>query len=270
MTLRNAIGIVCAFIFAQGPLTLPLCAAQNIKSVNGVTLATLKSANGVAKANVKSIGGVDNTSGGGGGITYLTSVAQGSTNGLGFTTASINTTGASLIVAVICDYVAETATVLTDSQSQTWTILTTSTGVVTRCRIAYTIPSSTSAMHTFTLTQAGSYPSICVACFSGTHATTPFDVQNGATGSGTSIQTGSVTPTTDGQLLIAGITGSIAGAVAINSSFVDLLEVTNSGGAHLSCSLAYYIQPTAAAINPTWSWSGSDQVATRIASFKTP
>lgn len=204
-----------------------------------------------------------------GGIELLSSIGQASTNGLGFTTASIDTTGASLIVSVISDYVGETASVLTDSEGNTWTVSTATTASNTRCRIAYCVPSSTSASHTFTLSgPAGMYPSLCVAAFSGTHAT-PLDQANGTGTTGaTSAQPGSVTPSEDGELIITGTSHEVVGALSVNGGFTINDQEPSGGGTNIGVSMAYYVQPTAGAINPTWSWTGSNNAAARIATFK--
>lgn len=47
---------------------LPLFAAENIKSVNGVAKANIKAVGPVAEANIKAVGPVDNTAAGGGAV----------------------------------------------------------------------------------------------------------------------------------------------------------------------------------------------------------
>jgi hypothetical protein len=86
-------------------------------------------------------------------------------------------------------------------------------------------------------------------------------VQNGATTAGaTSLQTGSVTPSVGGSLLISGsmIGNSISGFTA---------TVTAVGGTYPGA-IAYLKQGTAAAINPAWSFGGSSEGGAVIASFK--
>jgi hypothetical protein len=57
--------------------------------------------------------------------------------------------------------------------------------------------------------------------------------------------------------------------VAINSGFTIVEEIPLVGGQHFGLRMAYLIQATAAAVNPTWSWtSGAATVSASIASFK--
>jgi hypothetical protein len=99
----------------------------------------------------------------------------------------------------------------------------------------------------------------------------PFDKQNGSQNSvNTSRQPGSVTPSEGGELIITGIAGELNthGAFSINSGFTishqkDFENPHNTPGA-----MAYLIQGAAAAVNPTWSWTGSKNGASTIATFK--
>lgn len=54
--------------------------AENVKTVNGLAIASVKTFDGLAEASCKTIMGVDNTSGGGGSWTYSIAVAGTDTN----------------------------------------------------------------------------------------------------------------------------------------------------------------------------------------------
>src|SRR5574341_1375736 len=119
----------------------------------------------------------------------------------GATTDAIDTTGANLlIIGMVCD--AAYATTPTDSKSNTWTEATSyvSAGVV-RVRLWYCIPTSVGTLHTFSA--AGSLIGHILAAAFGGVRQPGFDQQNGANGTGTTLQPGSITPTADGALLWA-------------------------------------------------------------------
>jgi len=197
--------------------------------------------------------------------------AAGSTDGNGVTTGAINTTGADLLVAVISDYSAGGGVSFSDSKGNTWALLTQyNDGVAARVQIAYVKSPSVGSGHTFTATNAFTFPSVCVAAFSGSDLSAPFDQQNGASNSSTtSQQPGSVTPSANNELLIAGVSfnGAFSG-LSVNSSFTSLDSAAYAGGACLGSALGYKIQTSAGAENPTWSWTGTAGAAADIATFK--
>lgn len=189
-----------------------------------------------------------------------------STDNNGFTTSSINTSGADLLVAVVSD--AADGSTLSDSKSNTWTKLTPHT-FGTNCVIYYAKNATVGSGHTFTLGGTATTPTLSVSAWSGSDTSAPFDQQNGAVAAGaTSLQTGSVTPTTGNQLIIAGLTGDANVTRAIDSGFTILDQVGHSGFGFSAAAHAYLIQGTAAAVNPTWSWTGSENTEAAIATFK--
>jgi hypothetical protein len=119
--------------------------------------------------------------------------------------------------------------------------------------------------------------SVIAACayflaFSGIDTTQNADQENGATaGSGTTISTGSVTPSTNGQLLIAGLGNDspFAGDASINGGFSVIDQDALVGGTNYGGACAYLIQGAAAAANPAWTWGNSTGLsAATIATFK--
>ena len=124
--------------------------------------------------------------------------------------------------------------------------------------------------HTFTYSGTSIYTAMCVQAFSGLASSTPFDVQNGAATTGaTSLQTGSITPTANGELLVTYIApfNSVSVSPTIDSGFT-VTDFIAGGGGNWAAAMAYFVQPTAAAINPTWSYTPSASASTEIASFK--
>lgn len=194
-------------------------------------------------------------------------VAAGSVNTNDITTAAIDTSGSDILIAVTSYYATGTDSV-TDSKGNTWVKLNDYTnGAFNRVTISYVKSATVGTNHTFTSSGAnGSFPAIAVAAFSGSNTSAPFDQQNGSTSSDTP---GSITPTTDNQLIISGIsTLSGAGsAPTIDSGFTVTDSHGNAASAYAGYGLAYKIQTTAAAVNPTWT-DGDVFRATNIASFK--
>jgi hypothetical protein len=177
----------------------------------------------------------------------------------GGTTASINTTGANFLAACVTNL--ETVpTTLSDSASNTWTLVRTDNpGSQVENSLYYVYNPSTSATHTFTLAGTGSKSGVSVLGFSGM-ASNPLDQQNGANSSGnnTSFGPGSITPTTNNEVVIPCIGNYIApsGTTVTLSSFSGLQQYAYSG-THYAGASAYQIQTAAAAANPSFSLTGT-------------
>lgn len=182
----------------------------------------------------------------------------------GAASSAIDTTGATLLVAVCSGFIGSTPN-LTDSKSNTWTGLTIRGGG-SLVKIYYVANPTVGTNHTFD--PSGTNPSCTVAAFSGVVTTSPFDQENGNTGSGGSVSTGSVTPSEDNELVIAGVTFYPAGVVSINGGFTITDQVNYVLGAEMGSGLAYLIQTSVAAANPAWSHSGFTDAAVAIATFK--
>lgn len=182
------------------------------------------------------------------------------------TSGAIDTTGANLIVVHVVSYSAGSAT-LSDSKGNTWTKLTDRlAGGGIRGTLFYVFNPTVGSGHTFT--GGNSYPVVSVAAFSGADAA-PFDVENGATGSGATLQPGSVTPSTANNIVVCGVSdGSTTGTPAIDSGFTE--PNAEADGAAFSGTIGYLIQTAATAQNPTWSGltAGGYGVAATIAVFK--
>ncbi len=198
------------------------------------------------------------------------------------TTGAIDTSGANF---VICFYSFDaslgTPPAMSDNKSNgAGTNLTRNTGTISRsnCRFTYYTNPTVGAGHTFTATASASITgTLAVAAFSGVKVTTPADQQAAAghAGSGsTTIQTGSVTPVEDNELLVAGwaiddptnTTWTINGGYSI-TDIQDVITGATYGGV-----LAYLVQGALAATNPTFTRSNAISSAREdtasIASFK--
>jgi hypothetical protein len=191
---------------------------------------------------------------------------QGNSGGSG-TSPAIDTTGASLLVAYVADFTGSAASTFADSQGNTWTALTARplTGNM-RSQMYYCAAPTTSASHTFSATGTNSFAAIAIAAYSGT-ATSPYDQETGATTlTGTSLATGSVTPSENNELVIYGC-GYASSALSVSvGTMLDTAAII--GGTSYGIGLAYEIQTTATARSPSWSWSSSNSCSTTIATFK--
>jgi hypothetical protein len=188
----------------------------------------------------------------------------------GGTTAAINTTGADLIVLILASVSGGGSASISDSKSNTWTPRTDqghgSNGGGSR--IYDCVPTSVGSGHTFTASAAFMYGGIFVLSFSGAHAS-PFDQQNTNTGTGTTIQPGSVTPSEGNELIVFGA-GALENGIDISSVNTGTLGSHAAGvtAASYGGGIAYLIQTSASAVNPTITLSGSSGVTANIATYK--
>jgi hypothetical protein len=122
--------------------------------------------------------------------------------------------------------------------------------------------------HTFTISGTSNFPSMQISAWSGS-AATPFDVENGAgvTFANTN-QTGNVTPSTDNQLIVAGLTYDTNETPTINLGFTILDTDTTIAFGAQAAQIVYLIETTATAKNPTFSWPSNSRSASSIATFK--
>jgi hypothetical protein len=187
----------------------------------------------------------------------------------GGTTAGVNTTGADLLVAVISYYNGAGASpVPTDSNANTWTqIGTTQAGSNTSVKMFYVASPTVGTGHTFSSTSSGasSFSSMEIGAWSGS-AASPLDQTSQAAAK----QAGSVTPTQDNELLVAGICcEDLSSVTAIDLSFTISDSNAYVSGTNESGAMAYLVETTAAAKNPTWTAGGNaGGTATIIATFK--
>jgi hypothetical protein len=191
----------------------------------------------------------------------------------GGATDAIDTTGATLLVLVIS---AINAVALggtpTDSKGNTWTARTVySSGGNGAVRVWYAENPVVGSGHTFTYTRASSFPVIMAIAVSGAALASVYDVENGAGQvGGTTLQPGSVTPSAANALLVAG-TGidGVGRTATINASFTGLIGIAGDGATRMGGYAAHLIQGAAAAVNPTWTYSGAvSRVAANITVFK--
>jgi hypothetical protein len=196
------------------------------------------------------------------------------------TTGSINTTGANLLVVAVTQYRSGIDIGnLSDSKGNTWIGLTAQTASTELyVRLYYCASPSVGSAHTFSYSNgAGNtiYGGIAVQAWNGANAS-PFVAENGdghlAGGHG-SIQPGAVTPAQNHSLIITVCGPKIFAAPDITIDGGYIVSDGNAGddvgnGIAEPIYMAYLLQATAAATNPTWSWTGATAAGAVIAVFK--
>jgi len=193
------------------------------------------------------------------------------------TTTGIDTSGATLIIVTISTFRGAGAPIApTDNKGNSPYAATVEAEAGGGPTISswYFFNPTVGTGHTFTYTQTTSFPSIIVTAFSGA-ASSPYDQHNtnsSSTLSGTvTMQPGSVTPSTNGQLILTAINAFIASSSpTIDSGFSTPIFVKSIvPGNTYSTAVSYLIQNTAAAVNPTWTFTpGGANAATIITTYK--
>lgn len=209
--------------------------------------------------------------------TLISHTAAASTDDVSVTTPGIDTTGANLIVLATGED-DSSIPVASDSKANIWTKLTTyggGTGFVPRVTLWYCFNPNVGPGHTFS-NNAGpaSYPAISVAAFSGA-GTAPFDLQNGFTSSNTgvnTIQPGSITPASAGELVMTGFSFGTtpSGTTPLIDGGFAVTDWADDSAHSYGVALAYLIQSTPVAANPTWTHGSVTPVvaSASIAAFK--
>jgi hypothetical protein len=176
---------------------------------------------------------------------------------------SVDTTGANFLVACVSGLTADRG--ISDSKENAWIELTPQTGEFSASAALYYVANATvGSGHTFTA--VGSTTGIVVVAFSGVKVTSPFDQENGVTEGASPRSTGSVTPSENDELVVAG-SGGVGNTYSIDSGFTLDEFITVAGGTNFGVAIAHKIQTTAAAVNPAWSTVSGD-INAFIATFK--
>lgn len=193
-------------------------------------------------------------------IALVAHTAAGSAGGNTVTTSGITTSGANLLIVMVSEGASENPVTagLSDSNSNTWTALTSQNTSSTSGALFYCLNPTVGAGHTFTFTHSSFFPGIAVLAFSGVN-TAGTDGQSGATGDGlhASLQPGSITPSAANDLFVTGLGYGASRTMAIDSSFTitDQIDFLASGG-NEGIAAAYKIKSSdSTAENPTWSWT---------------
>jgi hypothetical protein len=187
------------------------------------------------------------------------------------TSAGITTTGANLLVAALAW---TTATIgepaVSDSNSNVWFPIAFTTAQQTSSIGLYAAFNPTvGASHTFTIT--GSTTSGCFAAFSGCATRFATNINTRATtGGATSLAPGSLTPPVDNCLIVSALSNRVNTTYSVSGSLSITDQINFTSGVQVGVALAYLIQTSAAASNPSWSWSGSGVAGAIQCYFQTP
>lgn len=201
---------------------------------------------------------------------FIVAAGAGSSNADSATTSGVDTSTATLIKMVLAVYSTATPTTahISDSKSNTWTSQGSNVNGNIRISNFYVLNPVVGAGHTFTISLSGSYPSIAIMAFKGNHSS-PYDQGAATGGTGTSRQAGSLTPPEDNCLFL-GYLGREGGSnpPSIDQSFVIPVNISYLTSFHFGLAVAYLIQTTAAARNPTWSWTTSTGNVARLDTWR--
>lgn len=193
----------------------------------------------------------------------------------GLTTAGIDTSSANFLVAAVAYLTGIGTPTLSDSNTNTWHPLTENALAGVAIDVYYAYNAIVGAAHTFTVTGANTFASVCIGAFGGIKsASDPFDKQDSA-GGGAGLSTAQVTtgftPTNNNSLVIGALAGSAnAFPTSIDGGFIIPQKVHGDGTNYLSCGLAYLVQTTKTFAQPVWTLTGVSSVAVEQSNFDTP
>lgn len=181
----------------------------------------------------------------------------------GGTTSGIDTTGSAFIALALSYYDATSGAIaagsITDSKGNTYTAATNYTSSNHAVRIFYCLSPIVGAGHTFTASVTATYSVLSALAFSVSPAPS-FEAVSGAAGA----IPGSLTPSVDNSLVIsAGVGLGSAGALTADGDFTTH-STAGVDGVNVAGGIAYLIQTTAAAANPTWSETSTSTSAVFI------
>ncbi|MES2213724.1 MAG: fibronectin type III domain-containing protein, partial [Patescibacteria group bacterium] len=210
-------------------------------------------------------------------VTVPTLLAHSKCGGSTCVAGAMNTTGATLLIAVVSEYaISPTAVAPIDTYGNTWRALTPKNAEINgNAVIYYSYDKAGGSLVTgasdVIRINGGSLAAMEVMAFSGTvTGSNPLDVQNGtacATCANPHL-TGSVTPTQDNALIVSGFgANNTLNPPLVNSGFT--LTDSVPYGSTIGGGAAYLVQTTAAAVNPAWQFQGgSTNGGYVIAAFK--
>lgn len=180
--------------------------------------------------------------------------------------AGINTTGASLLVA-ICSHDLTSNGAPTDSKTNTWTALTLRTASFSgQAQSWYVVNPVVGSGHTFACSN-GPVSGSAYAAFSGADTVTPFDAETGANSQASVAHAGALTPANANSLVVVMTGGGTFVTQSVDGGFTITDAVDLVGGTTYSFGIAYLVQTSAASANPGWTDSGTD-VGIELAAFK--
>lgn len=199
--------------------------------------------------------------------------AGGDGNSVNTTPTPISTIGANLFI-VVATVLTTQSTTPTDTFANTYTFVTSkndASGPTMTTNVYQCFNGTTGAAHAWAYGTTVGFPALSVFAFSGA-TTGAADVSDGKNGSlVTSLQAGAtgITPNFPNEILVAclGFYGT-ASAIAIDSSYLGLTQSNYAASVSFGVAAAYIQQGAVAFSNPTFSWTGTNNCAAVIASFR--
>lgn len=179
----------------------------------------------------------------------------------GDATVTIDTTGANLLLVVIGWYTFASRTFTDGNSNAGWTTLTGYGTNLPKIEIRYVLdPATVGASHAFSI-DTGDSGSIAAYAFSGVGAYESVTGRDG--GTATSHSTNTLTPSANGALLVAGAAFGAASTESGAGTYTGLQQVNYSAGNGFGLVTSHYIQPTAAAVEETYSGSSVERALTQ-------
>jgi hypothetical protein len=212
-------------------------------------------------------------------ITFVVGVSSGSPDTFTHTSGNVDTTGADTIVCYVAELESQGDTTFSDSKGNSWHAgaITERKDVATASllgRMYYCNSCTVGSGHNFTVTDTsgGAKGALACAAFAGGHSS-PLDQQNGNVDidAGAANTTGGITPSENNTVTVTGLGYTPnAATITINTGEAGwtIAAGTDASANHDGVSIAYKIQTTATATDPTWGYSTAEYAVTSIASFK--
>lgn len=191
----------------------------------------------------------------------------GTTSGGSTTSSSINTTGATFLIAAHAHFGGST---FSDNKSNTWTLLRTGNNGSLTLDMYVAITPIVGSGHTFTV--VAGFPSAYIIAMSGLY--TVQDLDTGAPAnlgtSVTSLATAAFTPKYDNSLIVTGLAKGAGGIPSPNGAFSATDALGGVGGTALGGGIAWQQQGTKASVTPTWTWTTAVNAVIECLVFTTP
>lgn len=196
-----------------------------------------------------------------------------STTGASNVTSTINTTGAGTNFFVVIVGSENPVMSISDNRGNSYTLVRTDTyiGLPNNdyLKIYTCVPTTLAASTTVTVVSTGGFPTFQMATFAGV-ISSPIDQQNGNSihAIGTTIQAGSITPTVNKELIVAGYMNDNdpAGVGTLINGGFTITDFRQIGGSNVGTGMAYLIQTVATPANPTWT-IGTSALKTLVATI---
>lgn len=204
-------------------------------------------------------------------FTLLAHTSVSSTDGNSLITPSINVSGANLILLNVSCYQSCGSLPISDTLNNTWNKAVTANNSNNEFTIIYYCsPCIATGNDAFSITSLNDFPSMSVEAWRDSNGVPHLDVTNTNTGNGvTTLQSGAVSPSRSGELLVTGINPPTGGNVptSINGRFTISDTQTAVNGVSVGNGMAYLAGASQSTANPTWTVSSSDNMSAAIVTF---